>query len=450
MMLQTTQNAIIFPSVPIDKGISFANLGMFDYADKKTPRNKSDVDTSISIPIGSISAIRAFKDNRCRLMTTSASTTDLACVRRWDSYNSDTVLPSYLSKCHFKLVIRHPFDFSVGFPMQSAFTQTLQIFNSNISIILICKIYNFMCNLKTSGFDKVRLISFHLSKFLSSFRVPFFSQFLENTPSDTNVSLAIPNIPPQIQLFEYFTVFIDNAQCNKCSTPPVYANNNIISFFDDELLFYADQYFPVKTISFKLKSGKCPSFFKELFKTVPGTILSYWKTNSFVQSSNNSNRVFSFGIFQISRPGNIVRNARSFNAIRTGFMPHCKNIFEQIYNYLGLQTSHIFDVLIFKFLKIVSCHKSIRCNNIPIPQSFKTMIGTVKPFLLKLCKRPFFGIGQRKYIQGNGFCHQHNLQHILWTYLIYKSFEIKSQNAKITFLQFFPRINSLASVEVIS
>ena len=45
-MLQTTQNTIIFPNVPVDKGISLANLGVINYADRKNPRNKSDVYTS--------------------------------------------------------------------------------------------------------------------------------------------------------------------------------------------------------------------------------------------------------------------------------------------------------------------------------------------------------------------------------------------------------------------
>ena len=446
-MLQTTQNTIMFPNVPVDRGISFANLGIVDYADKAYPRNKSDVYASIPIPVGNISAIRAFEDNRCCLMKTSTSTADLACISGWNSYNSSIVLPRYLLECNSKLMVGHSFDFSVGFSMQPAFVQTFQVFNSNVSVIFFSKIHNFMCDFTTSGFNKVRFITFHFFKFLSSFNVSFFSQFLENSSSDGYVSLSIPDISSKVQLSENFAIFVDNAQCNKCSASTVYADNGIISFFDDKLLFDVDQYSPARAIPFKLKCSKNPSVFKKMFKAIPDTILSYWKSNSLVKRSNDSNRILPFGIFQISRPRNVVRDARSFNTGGLGFMPYCKNIFEQVYNHLRLQTCILFNMAIFKSVKVVSCLRSIRCNSIPIPQCFKTMIRTFKPFLFKFCKRCILGIGQRKYIQRDGLCYLHIQQYKLWVYLIYKRLEIKCQNAKLTFIQPLPRINSWVSLE---
>jgi len=446
-MLQTTQYTIIFPSVPVDRGISFANLGSIVYAKRRNPRNKSDVYTGVSIPVGNIATRRAFEDNSGCLVGSSASAADLACIRRIDRDNSSVILPCHLSKCNFELMVGHSLYFSVSSSIQSAVLQSSQIFKSNTGIILLGKVKDLMGNLVASGLDKLGFFTIKSTKFPSCFSISFVGKAEELTSSERDITLSVPDISTEIQLFENLPFSINDAQCNKSSTSTVYTNDSSIVLSDGEFFFDTDQDSPDRTISFELECGEFPSLSQELLEPMPGSILSNGKSEPSFQCSYNHERILVSGRDNIPRTGDIEGDACISDGIDMVFMPDGKNILEQVYDKLRLKSSHLFDMTVFKSMKVVSRQRYIWSNNIPISQRFKTVVRAFKPFLFKFFKRFGLGMGQRQKIQYDGFYNLHKQLCYLLSSRLYNGFEEKCQNVNLTRFQFLPRMNSWVSLE---
>lgn len=422
---------IMFPVVPVDLGISHAML-MVDSCAKNQPRNMGDIHACIPISVCGITTIRTMiQDGGC-FVQTSTSATDLACVSWIDGNQFDILLPGNCFECHSEHAIRHSFHSAVAFPIKSSVE--FQIFNSDNSIVFLCKFDNTMGSFIASGFDEIALISFEVFEFLSCFYITFISMALEFTPADADISLFVPDIPSKVQLLDDIVLF-ENANGCKGPASDIDSNNGSIIIFSDGLFpMDCHEQIPMPFIIFDSEMRCYPAIFKKTLESLVCPILLYGECSSFPVMRNGDYRVPMFGGFESSASWNVERWRRLFN--QSFIVPGCMTVFDGIDNKLRLQSRTLFHVVVFKFLKIESGAFHIGNKTIPVHQCIEKMVADVEPLFFKSMEHLLFTGCQWKNVQFDGFIEQHNYQKIIISFLVYIFCES----------QFFPTFSDGASL----
>jgi len=422
-MLRTrTHNTFISPAVPVDKGISYVNLGLSNYGFQKITRNIGDIDRSISVSVYFKSASGAFENNPVGFVDVSTSAASLRGVSWVNSDEFDVVFPCYLFECHSEQIIRHSFNSAVAFPMQSAVFQPFQVFNSDETVILFSQIHNFITDFITSCFNKTGFMSSQLFKFFNRFKSimshTVFSDFLKFTSSNTNISLFIPNIPSHVELFEDSAFFVNYADTSECSTTSIDSDNCVIVSFDFEFFEDGNQHLPFIFGSFYSEHCCVPSISEELVVSSPSSILGDRQTSPSIQCRNGNNWVAFFGFFNTSGSGDVVWDGDIVDSVYSVVLPNCKSILNYICNYLGLQSKTFFDVFVFKFLQVETGKGYVKY--VPVSQCFKKMIGCFRTFFFKFQKLLFFFGSQWKDVQFNCFYyfnHNHSYKYCVVSFI---------------------------------
>ena len=347
-MLQTSDtNPVIGKNPCVDRQVSIRNLGFEkDIGSMQfQTRPDGDIDRSIPVCVPFVSTSGAMEVSPVTDTHISTSRTLLRSISGIHRFNQYPILPRNTFECHSEGCIGHSFGFSVRFSVPFRSVEMFQIFNTYESVIIFSEIDNLMSDLVTMGSNIVSLVSFQFPQFLNGVLAPFVSIGIESAPSDRNVSLSIPNILSEIELFENLPISVDYGYGGQSFDTHIHPNNSIITFSYYDLSLESN----IDTLTIKSKEGGAISLFYEGLKSSVCTIHSNGYGDSFPHASERDDGIFTPCNTEFSASWNIKWDTDISNL--TTVSEDGNGIFEQIDSNLGMKAVFLPDIIIEESMK---------------------------------------------------------------------------------------------------
>ena len=349
-MLQTSETHTVMCKNPwVDRQVSIRRLGhkeeLGGVGMEVEARPDGDVNRSISVRVCFIPALWTHKISVFTGACTPTSGTNLGGILRANGHHENTILPCNSFECHPKLCVGHSFGFPVGFPIPVSPTEIREVLYSNEGIVFLCKVNDLMCDLPASGSRIVPFIAFEPLESLLSLSMPFRSIRLEFASAEAYIPLLMADILSEVELFEEFTITIENGNSSKGIYTNINPYNSVIFLRDYKLLSYSNEYM------FPIESEECrfPAIVDELHESAVCTIHCDRYDNSAIETCYRDYRVTSAGCCEFTASWDIEWDVNTVDM--TTIIENGNSIFEQVICNLRMQSIMLPDVFIEPFMK---------------------------------------------------------------------------------------------------
>ena len=270
----------------------------------------------LSVTINYLSTIQAFKERIVGAVSFANSTavaTPFACMPTISDIKSKFFIKTSAFKKLPELKKRNSHNLFIGFSAKRP--KSLQIFNTNISIVFKSHVCNSIGNFTKSVSNKIAFLNFQFFKRLHCSMVAFISKGLKFLFSSKNLFSFYPDIFPKINLLENFTIRSNDTYSK---TFEVDVNpQHVCSFWEgDIILGKVSDNLPIISKSIGLAS---PTSINQGDISIIVPILLNWDSNSVSWVHSEFNKEIRFGAKGFAVSGIIEFNSNMLQSVPLTF-----------------------------------------------------------------------------------------------------------------------------------